>query len=292
MRYCVLVLMIALSGCNSPTNVDTRIKEVLDSLNVNNNIASFHIKDMKDYWLYTISNDIGLIYDGEGNPLISEIRKMNGKNVIVYSTPKKVHNIDKEVVQQIEKSYKAPYHSIIWYFAITKDGKKEVLTQAANFDVMPYEIPSIRNFMNPSKKIKNYEYIIDYVTVKNDDSLKTTDISMNVKEYNRFGDKSSVINDFSFIWMGDTMKFKIDTLSLYSSYIDDTLWVEDPFLINRYYLQLRLEGKGDVSKFQKRDSIKNVLNESLLLGEENDNVEIIVPPDIQIHLRKNGTWIE
>ena len=62
--------MIALSGCNSPTNVDTRIKEVLDSLNVNNNIASFHIKDMKDYWVYTISNDIGLSYDGEGNPLI------------------------------------------------------------------------------------------------------------------------------------------------------------------------------------------------------------------------------
>ena len=25
MRYCVLVLMIALSGCNSPTNVDARI---------------------------------------------------------------------------------------------------------------------------------------------------------------------------------------------------------------------------------------------------------------------------
>lgn len=111
MKFIFLLFVISLSGCNGPTNVDKRINDVIDSLNVNNNIVSFHIKDMKDYWLYTISNDIGLIYDGEGNILISEIRKMNGKNVVVYSTPKKVHYIDEETIQQIEKSYRVPCHT-------------------------------------------------------------------------------------------------------------------------------------------------------------------------------------
>lgn len=292
MRKFLFLYIICLSGCYNPANIDNRINEVIDSLRNENPIVSFQQKDMGKYYLFTISNEIGPLYDEYGNIQASEVRNIGDKNIIVYSSTKNLDFVDGDKIKEIESSYTMPHHTIIWYFAITKDGKREFLIKPTNSSIMFYEIPSIRNFMNPSKKIKKYEYIIDYVTVENDDSLKTTDISMNVKEYNRFGDKNPVINDFSFIWLGDTMKFKIDTLSLYSSYIDDTLWVEDPFLINRYDLQLKLEGKGDVSKFQKRDSIKNILKESLLFGEGNNNVEIIIPSNIQIHLQRNGIWIE
>jgi len=293
MIFFFLFFIICLSGCNSPTNVDARINEILDSLNINNNIASFHIKDMKDYWLYTISNDIGLIYDGEGNLLISEIRRMNGKDVIVYSTPKKIDNIDKEIVQQIEKLYKAPYHSVIWYLAITKDGKKEVLIQPANSDVMPYEIPEIRQFLNPSKKRNDYEYIADYISISMDDSLNSISINMHLNLYIHNQDAvESIPNDFRLALAKDTFRFNVDTLSLYRAYIDDTLWVADSTLKKRFYLHLEMSGNKTISKFKNKEVIKNILNESILIRGKNDKIGLFIPSETQVHLQKNGNWLK
>jgi hypothetical protein len=293
MIFLFLFFIICLSGCNSPTNVDARINEILDSLNINNDIASFHIKDMKDYWLYTISNDIGLIYDGEGNLLISEIRRMNGKDVIVYSTPKKIHNIDKEIVQQIEKSYRSPYHTIVWYFAITKDGKKEVLIQPANSDVMPYEIPEIRQFLNPSKKINDYEYIADYISISMDDSSNSISIYMHLNLYIHNQDAvESIPNDFRLALAKDTFRFNVDTLSLYRAYIDDTLWVADSTLKKRFSLHLEMSGNKTISKFKDKEVIKNILNESIFIRGKNDKIGLFIPSETQVHLQKNGNWLK
>ena len=283
-------LVICLSGCNSPANVDTRINEILDSLNVNNDIASFHKKDMKDYWLYTISNDIGLIYDGEGNLLISEIRKINGKDVIVYSTPKEVHNIDGETIQQIEKSYRGPYHTIVWYFAITKDGKKEILIQPANSDVMPYEIPEIRQFLNPSKKINDYEYISDYISISMDDSLNSTSIYMHLKLYIHNQEAvEGILDDFRFVLAKDTFKFNVDTLSLYQAYIDDTLWVDDPAFKKRFSLDLEIKENLIINN---KKSIPDILKKYILIGERKDEVNLLIPLESEIYLQKNGNWLE
>lgn len=290
MIFLFLFFIICLSGCNSPTNVDARINEILDSLNINNDIASFHKKDMKDYWLYTISNDIGLIYDGEGNLLISEIRKINGKDVIVYSTPKEVHNIDGETIQQIEKSYRGPYHTIVWYFAITKDGKKEILIQPANSAVMPYEIPEIRQFMNPSKKRNDYEYISDYISISMDDSLNSTSIYMHLKLYIHNQEAvEGILDDFRFVLAKDTFKFNVDTLSLYQAYIDDTLWVDDPAFKKRFSLDLEIKENLIINN---KKSIPDILKKYILIGERKDEVNLLIPSESEIYLQKNGNWLE
>lgn len=282
-----MLLILSLSGCNGPTNVDNRIIEVIDSLNVNNNIVSFHIKDMKDYWLYTISNDIGLIYDGEGNLLISEIKRMNGKNVVVYSTPKKVHNIDKETIQQIEKSYKAPCHMVIWYFAITKDGRREVLIQPANSDVMPYEISEIQNFLSPLKEIKDYEYIADYISILMNDSLNSINISMNLNLYiHNQSAVENIPNDFRFVLAEDTLKFNVDTLPLNKKYIDDTLWVADTSLKKRFNLYLEISKDKIISKVIDKEVIMDVLNKSIFIEGERDKMNLLIPSETQVHLQR------
>ena len=293
MKFIFLLLVISLSGCNGPTNVNNRINDVIDSLNVNNNIVSFHIKDMKDYWLYTISNDIGLIYDGEGNLLISEIRRMNGKNVVVYSTPKKAHYIDEETIQQIEKSYKPPYHTVIWYFAITKDGRKEVLIQPDNSDVMPYEIPEIRYFLNPLKDVNDYECIADYISILMNDSLNSINIDMHLNLYNHSRNVvEDVPNDFLFVQARDTFRFRVDCLPLYKAYIDDTLWIANTSLKKRFYLHLEMSGDKIISNFKDKKAIKDILNKSILIKGKKNKIELLIPSEVQIHFKKNGKWLE
>lgn len=291
MRKLLFLFVVCLSGCYNPTNIDDRLNEVIDSLNNESHIVSFYQKDMGKYYLFTISNEIGPLYDEYGNIQASEVRNVGNENIIVYSSTKNLAVVDENKIKEIESLYTIPHHTVIWYFAITKDGREEFLIQPVNSSVMPYEIPSVRNFMNPSKEVKGYEYIIDYISVITEDSLQTANIGINIKQYNRL-DKNKSINNFSFIWQGDTLQFKIDTLSLYSSYIDDTLWVEDSFLTNRYHLHLELRGKNVVSKFQEQDSIKSILEESILVGEKMNDIEIIIPSDIPINMQRNGKWIE
>lgn len=154
MRILLILSIICLSGCNSPANIDDRVNELVDSLNNENSIVSFHQRDMGDYWLYTISNEIGPLYDEIGNLTVSEIRNIGDKDILVYSSTSTSKNIDRDKVTKVDSCHTMPHHTTIWYFAITKDGKREKLIQPVNSSVMPYEIPSIRNFMNPLKRDK------------------------------------------------------------------------------------------------------------------------------------------
>ena len=290
MRILLFFPIVFLLSCCTQINVEHRVSEIIDSLSCTHNVVSFYKKDMADYWLYTISNQIGLVYDEEGNYNFSEIKQIGHKDYIVYSKPKEIHDIDESQFNTIVSLYNDPSHSIVWYFAITKDAKRDLLIQPANSDVMPYEIPSIRNFINPAKVSNDYEYIWDDITIETNDSLQKARIRMIVKQFNRLESKKEVTHRFSFAWLDDTLQFKIDTLALCSSVIDDTLWVDDPCLVNRFDLELEL--KGISTEFKERDSIRKYLLESIFVEGDKNDTEVIIPSDILIHLQHNGIWEE
>lgn len=292
MKFVLLFFIICLSGCNSPININDRIDEIVDSLDANDNIVSIYKKDMQNYWFYTFSNEIGSIYDEEGNYLVSEIKTIGNKDFIVYDS-KKVKNIDSGHIQRIESQYNAPNHSIIWYFAISKDGKKEILYRPVNSSVMPYAIPQIRNFMKSSPMTKDYEYIIDYITILTNDSIETTDISMNVSLYNHHGNNiDKNLYPLYIALAEDTFQFKVDSLPLYDAYVDDTLWIPDTCLMARFRIEAMFHDKKSLFKLNDRDKIRGILNNVIFVKEGHDEVGLLIPEEAQIHLRRNEDWID
>lgn len=180
-----------------------------------------------------------------------------------------------------------------WYFAITKDGRKEVLIQPTNSDVMPYEIPEIRYLLNPSKDINDYEYIADYISILMDDSLNSINIDMHLNLYNHSRNVfEDVPDDFLFVQARDTFRFRVDSLPLYKAYIDDTLWIADSSLKKRLYLHLEMGGDKIISNFKDKEEIKDVLNKSIFIKGKRNKIELLIPSEVQIHLQKNGKWLE
>lgn len=133
---------------------------------------------------------------------------------------------------------------------------------------------------------------MDYITIRTDDSLQTTDIYIIARLYNRQGKEEKALHTFSFVCADDTLQFKVDTLSLFSSYIDDTLWVQDSYLTGRYDLQLELPGKENLFKQPDRETIRKILEESISVESEGDNVEVLIPSEAEIYLQENDIWKE
>lgn len=287
MKFLHILLIPILSGCYSPTNVELRVDEIIDSLSHINNIVSYFRRDMDNYWLYTFSNEIGTIYDEEGNYLFSEIKQIKDKDILVYTMPKEIHDIDQEKFEKIESSYlnNIPHHTNVWYFAITKDGKKEVIIQPTNSHVMPYEIPQLRNFMNPLKETLDSEFIVNYISITTSNLPKEISITLNMNFYNH--SNNTINNNFdycAFILSKDTLFFEVDTLPLCDSIIDDTLWVDYPPLKKRFYLHLKT-GKTEYFDTNNPNMIKDILNEALFVSKDGQRAVVYVPSVLEVYER-------
>ena len=81
----------------------------------------------------------------------------------------------------------------------------------------------------------------------------------------------------------DTFKFNIDTLSLYKAYVDDTLWGAYSALKKRFSLDLKIKENMIVND---KKNIRDILNESILIGERKDEVNLLIPSEAQISLQK------
>lgn len=300
-------ILLSLCGCMQKKNIN-RIDQVVDSLissyPLNTKIISVFEKDMEEYFLYAISNSVGIVYDEEGNLIVSEIRHINDKNILFYSSREDSTMVDEATLLELLKEKEDVHHSLLWYYAMCKDGNKDILIQAANAYVASYEIPEIRNFSCMSstsiQPIPSNEIIVDNVSAIVSDSLGLTDINMVAKVYNRTSDTlySELPSDtFVFIDSSDTIFCDVEKLSLNERIIDDTLWKDNSALISRYNLHFVMRNEKRMGYLSSGEDIKSMLRKSIYLldynSSSNDSIlNVLIPQEIRVNLSKNGRWIE
>lgn len=303
MKYIVGILATCIfCSCMSRGNRTDKINHVVDSLIVSGSLSSNVVSVFKEckgqYALYTISNTIGIIYDEMGNIIISGIRSYNGTTILFYFPTSKIVNVDQERLEKIIKGDRGTPHAKLWYYAECKESKKELLVEAQNSDIASYEIPAVRDF-TCSNSLPTFlnEVIIYSLTVVRNDSLNITDFNMLAKVYNRTCDtlynelKSS---DFAFIESADTVFCDVKRLSLHDKFIDDTLWVNDSDLVDRYQLSFSTSKRF----IQFKDcAIKQMLKDSFCLLDtmnfyKKGEFKIFIPDQIKVYLQRNGKWVE
>lgn len=304
----LIVAWVLLSFCSCIQRREVnRIDQVVDSLicsyPLNTKIMSVFEKDMGEYFLYAISNSVGIVYDEKGTLIVSDIRHISGKNILFYSSREDSTVLDESRLQELLEEEENVHHSLLWYYAVCKDGSKDMLVQAANAYVAPYEIPEIRNFSCMSTSVQpivSNEIIVDDISAIVNDSLGVTDVSMIAKVYNRTSD--TLYNElpsetFVFIDSADTIFCDVEKLSLNERIVDDTLWKDNTALICRYNLHFTMENEKRMRYLSCEDSIKTMLRKSFFLLDNNDLsndsvLDVIIPQEIRVNLFKNGKWIE
>lgn len=304
----LIVAWVLLSFCSCIQRREVnRIDQVVDSLicsyPLNTKIMSVFEKDMGEYFLYAISNSVGIVYDEKGTLIVSDIRHISGKNILFYSSREDSTVLDESRLQELLEEEENVHHSLLWYYAVCKDGSKDMLVQAANAYVAPYEIPEIRNFSCMSTSVQpivSNEIIVDDISAIVNDSLGVTDVSMIAKVYNRTSD--TLYNElpsetFVFIDSSDTIFCDVEKLSLNERIVDDTLWKDNTALICRYNLHFTMENEKRMMYLSCEDSIKTMLRKSFFLLDNNDLsndsvLDVIIPQEIRVNLFKDGKWIE
>ena len=306
MRKIIVVwILFSLCSCMQKKSI-SRIDQVVDSLisayPLSTKIISVFEKDMEEYFLYAISNTVGIVYDEKGNLVVSEIRHINGKNILFYSSRKASAVLDEtELIELLEEEN--VHHSLLWYYAMCKDGNKDILVQAANAYVASYEIPEIRNFSCTSTSVQpivSNEIIVDDISAIINDSLGVTDISMIAKVFNRTSDTlyNELPSDtFVFIDSSDTIFCDVEKLSLNERIIDDTLWKDNTALISRYNVHFAMKNEKRMGYLSSGETIKSMLRKSIYLldysNSSNDSIlDILIPQEIRVNLSKDGRWIE
>lgn len=306
-KIIVAWLLLSFCSCMQRREVN-RIDQVVDSLisscPLNTKIMSVFEKDMGEYFLYVISNSVGIVYDEGGNLIVSEIRHISGKDILFYSSQEDSTVLDETTLLKLFEEEENVHHSLLWYYAVCKDGSKDMLVQAANAYVAPYEIPEIRNFSCTSTSVQqpvfSNEIIVDDISAIVNDSLGVTDIGMIAKVYNRTS--VALYNElpsetFVFIDSADTILCDVEKLSLNERIIDDTLWKDNTALICRYNLHFTMKNEKRMSYLSSGDSIKSMLRKSIyLLGYNSSSddsiLDVIIPQEIRVNLSKDGRWIE
>ena len=53
-----------------------------------------------------------------------------------------------------------------------------------------------------------------------------------------------------------------------------------------------MSGDKIISNFKDKKAIKDILNKSILIKGKKNKIELLIPSEAQIHLKKNGKWLE
>lgn len=242
----IIGLLLFACSCTKQYNMQ-RLMTIIDSLQIRypayTDILSVYEKDMGTHWLYVVDNSVGIIYDNDGNIVVTEIFHRNNKAVLFYASSLGQTTLDEETVLSVIKNGHCT-HRILWYYAVCKSDRKELLVQAANDNVDFYEIPAIRDFPYYDKASTSNELIVDYLSVKENGASDTMDIFLIAKFYNRTSDQSFSLlppGDFVFINGNDTAYCNIIGLPLMDRSVDDPLWTPDPELAGRYEISCTTE---------------------------------------------------
>lgn len=288
--FMILYLTLSLCCCTEKPSVD-KLHTIVDSLQncypEYTDVMAIIEKDMGNYFLYTIANTEGVIYDDNGKMVVSGLWQVNGKSVLLYSSHPHPMALNVEKVLASIKDYNCK-HGLLWFYAVCKKGKSDLLVQAANHDVAAYEIPEIRDFPHARKLGIHNEIIVDYASIEIDDSLKKARIYTIVKAYNRTNNSlydKLPSGIFMFIDKNDTIPCNVDTLNLRENFEEDSLWTPNPELIGRYALNFDVKHINE--HLIEKTSFRKAIESSLVFlncQATEEVTTILFPEQVQMNI--------